>query len=476
MLKNKVLKTIRRYNLINKGEHVVLGLSGGPDSVCLFHILRELAGEIGFSLAAVHVNHMMRSETNYRDEKFVEKLCGEYDIPLHVFHKDCREIARACGISAEEAGRNARYDAFARTADIVVSEGEGAAIAVAHNGDDQAETLIYRILRGTGTDGLAGMEHAREHGRHRVIRPLLDASREEIEQYCREHNLEYVIDETNEQPIYTRNRIRLELLPYLRENYNENIAGALRRLADIAACDRDYMWEQAESAYESVILQSSDDTAVFDRQGLAGLHEALRHRVILKGLGNIGLVSDVSHERLKAADEIIAGSSETKVVELPHGYRVTAAYDRVYLRKEKDISANDREIQVTIADISHESDNKENGIGEKDVRRPNDMDGDIVLDADKAAAEAGIDIADLSSWVAIRNRRPGDYIPLNGGSKSVRKLMGEMKIPADLRYTLPLVAAGSCILFIEAHDGRRRYAETLRATVDSKHLLIVKFV
>ena len=271
-------------------------------------------------------------------------------------------MARELGMTSEEAGRKARYDAFACVAREVAGEemtqeiagGEMAReaamqddprvrIAVAQNANDQAETILHRILRGTGTDGLSGIAYKRSEQGIPVIRPLLDVPRSEIEQYCDDNDLHPVIDHTNHEPIYTRNRIRLEVLPLLQE-YNPNIISALARLSRTAAADKEYLWQKAEEAYGQLRKTSAaaDGSEVgagtgagapieLDRQGLADLPEAIRHRVVARAFMEAGLASDISEERLRAADAIISKKQAPKTVEFPRGHRLTVKKGRVII-------------------------------------------------------------------------------------------------------------------------------------------------
>ena len=253
MITEKVKTTIINNSLIEKGEHIVIGLSGGPDSVCLFHTLNQLKEEFDITLHTVHINHGLRPGAADEDQKYVETLCAEYQIPCHSFTFDVNRIAKEAGISSEDAGRQVRYQSFFEVAEKIENEtGCSVRIAVAQNRNDQAETVLMRILRGTGTDGLCGIEYLRkEKGKGIIIRPLLDISREEIEQYCSENHLNPQIDLTNLKPIYTRNKIRLELLPYLRGNFNTNITAALNRLSKIAKEDKDYFNHKIEENHEN---------------------------------------------------------------------------------------------------------------------------------------------------------------------------------------------------------------------------------
>lgn len=373
----RIRETIRQHSLIEKGDHIVVGLSGGPDSVCLFHVLLKLREELGLTIHPVHVNHQFRPGAAEADQAYVVNLCSRFGLETRVFTVDCTALAKELGMTSEEAGRKARYDAFCKVADeaeaAICGHGECGSsaaggstavgichtstgrvkIAVAHNANDQAETVLFRILRGTGMDGLAGMAYAREErrgdntgqagdmpeqlgGTYRIVRPLLDVWREEIEEYCEANGLDPVTDHTNNEAIYTRNKIRLDLIPCIEENYNGNFREGLVRMAKIAAADKEYFWEETERAYARLRIRnvakasaaeaSSDAPAtvvILDWRGLADCHEALRHRVVMKAFGEIGLEQDITAERLAAADKIILGRVGGKKVEFPHGHSLS---------------------------------------------------------------------------------------------------------------------------------------------------------
>ena len=384
MLIEQVRKTINEHDLIQRKQHIVLGLSGGPDSVCLFHVLMTLSRQLGITLHPVHINHKLRPGAAEHDQKYVEQLCESMGVKCSVFTVDCREMARELSTTSEDAGRIARYDAFHETAERVAAElqAEGldeetarssVKIAVAHNTGDQAETILFRLLRGTGTDGLAGIAYERKERGFSVIRPILDVDRAAIEEYCENNGLDPVIDHTNSEAIYARNKIRLELIPMLESEYNENIKASLVRLGRIASEDKDYLWQQTEQAYrefaESVPAadvqgfmqrlqqgvcktsmescrpadsqcrkasqqppqnaQTSAGMIVMDREKLAAAHPAIRHRLIMKAFAQIGLEKDISEERIKSADAIISKKQGPKTVEFPHCYRLKVEKGKV---------------------------------------------------------------------------------------------------------------------------------------------------
>ena len=329
-----VKETIEKHNLIENGDTIVLGLSGGPDSMCLFDVLVKLSKDMDLKIQPVHVNHKMRPGAAERDQEFVESVCRKHGLECRTYIVDCLSMAQSQGMTGEEAGRKARYDAFYETAKSLTGNVK---IAVAQNANDQAETVLFRLLRGTGTDGLAGVAYERYEvragGSFKVIRPLLDVFRSDIEDYCQKQKLDPVRDHTNDEAIYSRNKLRLELLPLLEREYNENIFDGLVRLSKIAAADKDYIWQQVEAEYQRVLISETKDQIIFDRQNLAELHDAIRHRIALKAFGQIGLTSDVSAERLAAADKIIGVKQGPKVVEFPRHYFIKVAKGKVIFAK-----------------------------------------------------------------------------------------------------------------------------------------------
>lgn len=333
-----VQNTIRQHDLIQSGDAIVLGLSGGPDSSCLFDVLYNMKEKMNLLIQPVHVNHKIRPGAAERDQKFVERLCRSKGIECASFEVNCVALAGKLGMTTEEAGRKARYDAFYDTAkSLKESTGRRVRIAVAQNADDQAETVLFRLIRGTGTDGLAGIAYEREEkragGSFSIIRPLLDVPREDIEEYCDEHRLKTVRDHTNDEAVYARNKIRLELLPLLEGEYNPNIRGALVRLAGIAASDREYIEGRVREEYCKALYEPADGigTITFDREKLAAMHPAIRHRVVMRAFGRMGLTSDVTEERLEAADRIINVKQAPKTVEFPHGHKLAVASGRVII-------------------------------------------------------------------------------------------------------------------------------------------------
>ena len=300
--------------------------------------------ELGLRLYALHVNHKLRPGAAEEDQRYVQELCQSRGVPCEVVTRDCGALASELGLSAEEAGRKVRYDAFSQAAAKLAAaagiDRSRVAIALAHNANDQCETILFRILRGTGTDGLAGMAYKRyDKEGFAIIRPLLDTGREEIEEYCRARNLSPRIDHTNSENIYARNKIRNELLPLLAADYNAGIMEALTRLGRVASCDRDFLHRAACAAFEQALLKPPGAAAatsgfaapelVFSTEILKTLHKAIRTRIYTMALERLGIEEGVSFVHLEALDGLLWSGRASCAADVSGGLRVRREYDRL---------------------------------------------------------------------------------------------------------------------------------------------------
>ena len=270
MLKEKVEKIIKTHNLIDEGEKVVVGVSGGPDSMCLLHILHTLKKDI----VVCHINHMIRQNAII-DEQYVENYCKKQGIPVYIARIPVEQKAKQEKKGTEEAGREARYEFFYEIAEKV-----GATkIATAHNANDNAETVIMNIIRGTSINGLKGIEEKRGM----LIRPLITITRDEIEEYCKEEKIEPRQDESNKELIYTRNKIRNELIPYIKKEINPNIIEAINRMSQIAKEETDYLQEEAKKAYQGICVEENqaEKKVVLNLKKFNELELVIKRRVIL---------------------------------------------------------------------------------------------------------------------------------------------------------------------------------------------------
>ena len=244
MLKEKVLKTITKYNLIESGDRIVLGVSGGPDSITALIILNELKKQLNFEIVVAHINHGIRENAKL-DEEYVKNFCNKLGIKCYVLHSKVKEYAQKEKIGLEEAGRKVRYDFF----NEILEKENAKKIAIAHNKNDNGETIIMNILRGSGISGLKGIEP--KQGVY--IRPLIEISRDEIEDFSKELNPCH--DESNEENEFTRNKIRNIVIPYIKKEFNPNIIEGLNRLSQIAREEELFVERETIKAYKNIILK-----------------------------------------------------------------------------------------------------------------------------------------------------------------------------------------------------------------------------
>ena len=437
------------------GGGVVAGVSGGPDSACLLHILFRYFNAAAWPcerLVAVHVNHMLRGDEAFRDEERAAELCASLGVRIIRVREDVAARAARTGMSIEAAAREARYGALENERSALAERtGREWRIAVAHNADDQAETVLMNILRGAGVDGLRGM--AAEH--NRVIRPLLGVSRARIESYLAENGIRAVTDSSNADNAYMRNRVRNELMPLLRKNYNPGVAGALRRLSDNAARDADYLSREAAAAYNDCLCQNSALTpgAAISLGRFRRLHAAIAARVVRLACAAIGAdvrrlgqihISDV----IKLAETGGTGAE----LHLPGGVRVRRTYGELlfFMRGEPAPPRVRREPPGFVIKSLHISDND---ILEQ-IRNIRYNSLEQLFDADALS----------SKELVLRYRLSGDFFfPINSpGRKKLKEFFIDEKIPGDLRDSICLLAAGREIVWVIGHRAGERYKVTER--------------
>ena len=263
----KVKETIKKYNLIDKDEKILVGVSGGPDSIALVTILHKL----GYNLCVAHINHGLR-ENAILDEEYVLEYCKKINIPCFIKKANLNENSE--NMSIEEAGRKIRYDFF----NEILMQENCTKIATAHNSNDNAETIIMNMIRGSGLSGLKGIEPKRNN----IIRPLIKISRKEIIKYCEENQITPRHDESNDETIFTRNKVRLELIPYIEKNINSNVINNINRMSEIISDEEKFISNQTEKAYKEIILKETNEKLVCNLKIFNKLDIVLKRRIILK--------------------------------------------------------------------------------------------------------------------------------------------------------------------------------------------------
>lgn len=284
MLKEKVIDTIKRYNLIKNGDSIVIGVSGGPDSICLLHILNKLREELNFNIYVAHINHLIRKEADSETE-YVQEFCKNLGIECFVKKIDVQKEAKDLKRGTEETGRKVRYEFF----NEVLEKTKSNKIATAHNNNDKVETILMNILRGSGTSGLKGIEPIRDN---KYIRPLIDIEREEIEKYCDENKLDPRIDKSNSENIYTRNKIRNVVIPYIKDEFNPNIIKTINRLSEVATEENEYLDKITEEIFKDILIKPQDIVGVAPQGDppCGGIAQSKTITLDLKKFNNLELV------------------------------------------------------------------------------------------------------------------------------------------------------------------------------------------
>jgi len=456
----KVLDTINKHHLIENGESVVVGVSGGPDSVCLLHVLYRLREKLHIKLYAVHINHMLRGKESEGDEKYVKELCEKLEIPAHFFSIDVRDLASKKGISLEEAGREARYRKFEE-----VAEDTGASkIAVAHNRNDQAETVLMNIIRGSGLDGLKGIGYIRG----KIIRPLLDVPREDIENYCRRHSLNPRTDSTNLVSIYTRNKIRLDLIPSIDKMFDIDIQDSLWRMSVLLKDDLDYIDENATRLYHECLAEKNKDSITIDAGIFQGYHIAIKRRIIRSAIRNLtGNLKGVESVHIEKVLQLWEGGRTGAQVHLPGGLKALKSYNHLIIGTDIDgvaIGPFCREINipgVTLvpeigAGVKAFIEKKSSGIEQYGNMRYNSL----VQHFDYDILKMGIN---------IRNRKDGDVFKpyKSNGTRKLKEYFIDNKIPRHKRDNIPLIALGNEIVWVVGY----KISDKFKVTENTKTVL-----
>lgn len=436
----KVLEYCDNHGLLQPGMHVLVACSGGPDSLALLDILLQLRAMRRLTITAAHFEHGIRGQDSRDDAAFVQRFCQERGIVCLTGADDVPAFARERGLSLELAARTLRYRFLWQACD----EAGADVLATAHHADDQAETVLMRILRGTGPDGLAAMRPKRG----RQIRPLLGTSRADIEAYCRMRQLTPRHDVTNDLPDCTRNRLRLLVLPYLRAHANPEVSRALCQLAELAADEDDYL--EAELAASWPQLKPPGEENALLLASLEKLHPAMRRRALRRFFREVsGTVKDLGFPHVQALERLAAGGRTGSSLALPGRWQAYVSYGRLCLRKQAERAActgPHQAVPVTIPGETHF--------------------GPWVLSAsllDELPFRTGpmefyLDAGALADGpLFLRTRRPGDIMSLPAGHKKLKDVWIDDKIPREARDSIPLLASGREVLWVIGHRRGSRY-------------------
>lgn len=459
-MKNKVIAYINEKQLIHKGDRVLVALSGGPDSVCMLNILMDIRKEYNMEVGAAHINHMVRGEEADGDQEYVKTLCEKFNIPCFIKRIDINKIAKEKGISSEMAGREERYGFF----NEILQKHSYNKIALAHNANDQAETILMRIMRGTGLEGLVGIRAKRDNI---YIRPILDIGRFDIEKYCEENNLNPRIDKTNLENVYSRNKVRLEMIPYIKDNFNPEIINTLNRLGILMGKDEDFINEFVKKGIDDYCIFANDlsiSSKLFQE------HESILTRTLKNSL-TIFSKKHFDFEMKHIYDIITLQKGKTGIrLSLPHGLEAINVYGDIKIKpalsKEKYSKENDvilRKEEVLIHKMTFNKYNVEFNVL--------DNQGDIKFWEN--SHEKYFDYDKIQNYISIRTRINGDRMKPLGmkGNKKLKDLFIDLKVPKEDREFIPIVCFDKEIAWAVGV----RTSEDFRISKNTKKILKVKF-
>lgn len=462
---SKVAATVEKYHLLETGDTVVVAVSGGPDSVALLACLRELQDQYRLTLHVAHLNHMFRGEEAEEDALFVEELASQWGIPSTVESYDVPALMRQEGLSPQDAARRARYAFLYKVAQKV---GAGK-IAVGHHADDQVETVLMHFLNGAGPAGLRGMLPRT----NMIIRPFIQVRRAEIENYLREHQLAFRQDPSNLKNVYLRNKIRLDLVPYLEKEFNPNLIRAINQTADIIRAEDELMCRLTENTAAQIIGRHCTDYLSFDKKGWLAQPLAIQRRLVRYAYEQITTSSlGLSFAHVEQAVQLVQQGTVGKKLDLPGGVRLVIQYDLLLFTREEDtvsvppfyyrlqVPGNTcvPELGLVIkASVLPVESRREQVLGERNI-------------GDK---EAFVNFDKIQPPLYVRRRKHGDrFQPLGMvGTKKLKDFFIDRKVPNQVRDRVPIVVSGDNIIWVAGYQIDDRYKVT-PSTREVLHLKI----
>jgi len=456
-LSDKVMKYIKENLMFDKGDKVIVAVSGGPDSTCLLYILNGLKEELGITLVGAHINHCLRGDESDKDEEYAKETCESLGMNFYSKKVDIHKISEERNLSCEMAGREIRYDFFKE----LIVKLKANKVALAHNANDQAETILMRIMRGTGIAGMIGIRPVRDKI---YVRPILHLSRKKIENYCMINNISPRIDKSNLENIYARNKVRLELIPYIEENFNKDIVKTLNRLSDIVKSDNEYLENVSQKEFENC-CEIVEQRVIINKSAF-GLHEAILSRIVRSALLAVNH-NLYNFEKIHISNIIDLQKHDTgKSIMLPQNIIVENTYGDIqiyiYVKAIEDYN-NEYYLKINEKNIIH-SLNKVIKIDVKSKMQYMEFIGNDYIkyfDYDK-----------IVEPITLRYRKDGDkFTPLGMiGNKKINDLFIDLKIPKAKRNEIPLICFGNDIGWVVGY----RVSEKFKVLKDTKNILQIR--
>ena len=495
---NKVVNFINKHHMIDAGDLIAVGVSGGADSVCLLHLLRRLSGDIPCQLLAVHVDHGVR-EDSMQDAAYVERLCDEMRIPFYLKKADMHGYAKEHGLSPEEAGRQLRYAAFEQAAGKYRQENQTYKIAVAHNANDRAETMLFHVFRGSGIRGLRSIQPVRGH----IIRPVLCLERDEIERYLAGQHLEYCQDSTNEEDEYTRNKIRHHILPYAEREICSGAVAHMGELADILTETENYLERQTKLLYQTYVekIEAEKLPAAVSASGegirclsvrctqLLSEDPVMYKRVLLTCMEQLTPYrKDITGQHIADLVKLMTRQG-SKELTLPYGIKAYKEYGTLILyRNTADITCQtgggqsagemfrigDGQSADKLYMVEPPMDILVSGEGTYtfSLLENNENFYEKKQNITENRYTKWFDYDKITTALLLRTRQQGDYLTIDKAlhTKSVKQYMIDEKIPKIKRDSMHILADGDHVLWIPGH----RISECYKVDEGTKRILQVQ--
>ncbi len=442
-------KAISAHGMLDGEKGVLVGYSGGADSAALLHLMKGYCDKRGLYLAALHVHHGIRGEEADRDAVLCEKSCKALGIPFILRRADVPALAREQGKGIEEAARDFRYNAFL---DAVSGDGRLTCVATAHNADDNAETVLFNLARGSGASGLCGIPPVRRLGGAKVIRPLLFATKREIVDYCEQNGIEYIFDSTNSDTAYTRNYIRHEIMP-LFSKLNPSFVRSVGRVTRILDSDRAYLDGEADGILEKNLKNGGVDVAV-----LASLPDSLLYRVIRR------LFSELSDAMLEmvhfdAITDVVKSGREGASVDVADGVRAVICDGRLIFTRERPMAR--REFEYELSEGANRFENEDfavfveiSGQTSEDLQKDNETLKNIY----KLSIHTMVNSDKINRVLKVRSRRDGDSYVFGGMTRKLKKLYNDRGFTLRERELLPIFCDDSGIVWVPGFKAADRVA------------------
>ena len=483
-LKEKAFKTIKKYSMLQSGDTVLIGLSGGPDSVCLSVILDELKDNFNLSLHALYVNHGLRPEESREEEDFCRRFCDELGIDFHIESIDVKEHSQAKKLNLQEAARELRYDVFESAALMMGAD----KIALAHNADDQAETVLMRLLRGAGRKGLSGIppkrslkfgvriaELKKKKGIF-IIRPLIEVQRQDIEQYLMRNSelrtlptgrqapnskVPFMVDSSNLKKDYFRNWLRLEVIPLLKDQ-NPSFVESVNRTAEVLRDEDAYLEIATTKTMMRLITRKTDEMIELFLIPLLTIDKSILRRVFRRALAEIGAGRGIELVHIDDIIRLVKESKSGDMINLPKGLRAVKKYSTLLITREIPAVLKTQNIEVP-GEISLDESGLTLTSELTEIKSNNDDNNVSVFDYDS-----------LTLPLHIRSRKDGDYFyPAGlGGKKKLQDFFVDEKVPREMRDSIPVIVSGEDIIWIAGYRMDERYA----AKEGTKKFLVLKII